>query len=190
MHPLLELHDFWFGQIEATHTYYQNRIPLWFFGNDKHFDDWCRNVLSLKLTVPVTPKERLAWIIFHDQLPRNAYREDHRAFSSDALALEMTLKSIRSGDEKSLSLPERIFLYMPLEHSENREHQDLAVEKFYELHQEAPKDIKKWTRLGLDKALEHQETIRKFARFPGRNKKMGRQSSPHEEKYLNSLALH
>lgn len=190
MNTLLNLHDFWFGRIELTEEYYRNRIPYWFFRNNSELDQWSQEFFKKKVSTPATPKERLSWIIFYDQLPRNAFREDHRAFAFDSLALDMTIRCLEIGDEKHLSLPERIFLYMPLEHSECNEHQDLAVEKFYELHREASKDIKHWTRLGLDKALEHQEVIRKFQRFPARNKKMGRISSPYEKIFLNNLALY
>lgn len=190
MTKLEELHRFWFSEIELTETYYQQRIPFWFFGIDRSLDEWSKNFLQTSHRPASTARERIANIIIADQLPRNAFREDGRAFEADPVALQLTFESLEAQDEARLTLPERIFLYMPLQHAEDFKHQDLSVEKFYELHSIAPKEIKPWTRLGLQKALEHQEVIRRFGRFPTRNKKMGRLSTPSEEKFLKNLSFH
>jgi uncharacterized protein (DUF924 family) len=187
MKSLMDVHMFWFGQIELTETYYQKNIPRWFFGFDKTLDLECKNFLEeLPQMEAFSLREKLAKIIVLDQFHRNAFRDSARAHAADPEALNLALSLINEKQEAYLTLPERLFLYMPLQHAEDQSLQDLSVEKFYELHREAPKEIKSWTRLGLEKALDHQKTIREFGRFPQRNKKLNRSSSPSEETYLRA----
>ncbi len=183
--------EHWFGEIELTEAYYSQKIPWWFFGRNPELDEYCFHALQQRsqfkeeeLVMSQVPKEALLQILLFDQFPRNAFRDDPRAHDWDEIALKFSLAAIEKKIDQKLSLPERIFIYMPLEHSENQKHQDLSVDKFYELHREAPKEIKKWTRLGLEKALDHQATIRKFGRFPSRNEKLGRSYTPAEMKFL------
>lgn len=176
-----DFHRFWFGEMTLSENYYQKKILQWFFGKDLSFDSACAQYEN------ATGHSRLMEIIRLDQIPRNVYRQDHRAFMGDEKALRLAQEAIEAGDEKRLSLPERIFLYMPFEHAENLHHQSFSVQKFEELHDEAPAGIKSWTQLGVKKAKDHFDVIEKFGRFPTRNKKMGRQSTPLEEKFLKGL---
>jgi uncharacterized protein (DUF924 family) len=68
---------------------------------------------------------------------------------------------------------ERYFIYLPFEHSEDREHQALAVRLIERLGNES------WTR----DARAHQLVIDRFGRFPHRNAILGRTSSPEELKF-------
>jgi uncharacterized protein (DUF924 family) len=65
---------------------------------------------------------------------------------------------------------ERLFLYLPFEHSEDRADQALAVRLIGQLGNE------EWTRY----ALAHQSIIDRFGRFPHRNAVLGRTSTPDE----------
>jgi len=65
---------------------------------------------------------------------------------------------------------ERYIVYLPFEHSEDREHQALAVRLIEPLGDEG------WTRW----ARAHQLMIDRFGRFPHRNAILGRTSSPEE----------
>jgi uncharacterized protein (DUF924 family) len=65
---------------------------------------------------------------------------------------------------------ERLFLYMPFEHSEDGEDQALAVELIARLGNE------EWTRY----AIEHKAIIDRFGRFPHRNAILNRPSSADE----------
>lgn len=157
-----DLHQFWFEQIELTLSYYERQIPRWFFRNSPDFDKDCEEFIHTKTSDP------LLKILIYDQLPRNLYRGSHKAYARDLEAQEISLTCLDTAYERSLSLPERIFLYMPLQHAENLELQSLSVKKFMDLHAEAPEAIKTWTKLGVDKAVEHWETIRREGHFPQR----------------------
>ena len=64
----------------------------------------------------------LAGIILLDQWSRNMYRNQAKAFASDALALEITLK-ILANEEQEYSryrLYEKQWILFPLEHSEDK----------------------------------------------------------------------
>ncbi len=170
--PWDELHRFWFGRPELTESYYGRQLRRWFFGEDVNFDRECATRfapwLGQAFESPTTPREHLAHILLLDQIPRNAFRGSPRAYVYDTRAQALALEALGTPLERDLSLPERIFLYMPLEHAEDVALQDLSVEKFAHLHRDAPPEIREWTLLGLRKAQEHRETILRHGRFPTR----------------------
>jgi len=109
-------------------------------------------------------KTALAAIILFDQVPRNAYRGDAEAFATDHLALAIAKAAVEHGFDRALSKDERLFLYLPYEHSENREDQRESVRLISQL---GDGDL-------LQYALDHQAMIERFGRFPHRNKALGR----------------
>lgn len=169
-----ELYEFWFEDIEVTPAYYEKQIRRWFWGTNPEFDQVCREsfapLLEDEFFIPEDPKEYLTLILLLDQIPRNAFRGTSRAYEFDHFAQKLTLAALGTKFESELSLPERIFLYMPLEHAEDLSLQDLSVEKFFELHRLAPPEIRSWTQLGVDKAIEHRKTIVENGYFPGRSR--------------------
>lgn len=62
-----------------------------------------------------------------DQFPRNLFRGDRRSFATDDQALALALHAIHQGYDQQLMPVERLFVYLPLEHSENLAHQDQCV---------------------------------------------------------------
>ncbi len=82
------------------------------------------------------------------------------------------------GFDQSLPVVQRWFLYMPLEHSENLEHQRQAVELFYSL-RNSPDAAGTY-----DYAVKHLAVIERFGRFPHRNSILGRASTPAEAEFL------
>ena len=79
---------------------------------------------------------------------------------------------------------------LPLEHAESKEDGNLSVATFEKINAWAkadPRNIKKvdWD-LMVKFAVDHNETIQKFGRYPHRNKCMGRESTPEEVEYLKS----
>lgn len=158
----MTLREFWFGNIELTPEYYERQVKRWFYGLDKKFDEDCGLFINTKTHDPLTQ------ILLWDQLPRNVYRNSPKAFESDHFAQKLALSLIGTVYEEELTPPEKMFLYMPLEHAEDIELQEMSVEKFYELHIQAPDAIKPWTQLALTKAIEHMKTIREFGLFPKR----------------------
>ena len=168
----MNLHEFWFGDIEITPEYYERQLKRWFWGNNPELDRVCREefapLLDQEFLIPENPRDYLSLILLLDQVPRNAFRGSPRSFEYDHFAQKLSLAALGTKFESELTLPERIFLYMPLEHAEDLKLQELAVEKFFELHRLAPKEIRAWTQLGVDKAIEHQKTIQDFGHFPKR----------------------
>ncbi|WP_306292470.1 DUF924 family protein [Solemya velum gill symbiont] len=65
---------------------------------------------------------------------------------------------------------------MPLMHSENIQDQELSV-RLFKQHNLAD---------NLRFAEHHRDLIRKFGRFPHRNKTLGRESTEEEKQYLQS----
>ena len=65
-----------------------------------------------------TPRGALALVILLDQLPRNLHRGRPQAFTQDAKARAVAAAAIEEGHDAFLTPPERLFLYLPFEHSE------------------------------------------------------------------------
>ena len=121
------------------------------------------------------PRELLAALIVFDQFSRNLHRGSVKAFATDPIALRLARTAIADGLDQAMSKRERIFVYLPFEHSENAADQEQSVRLFAQLDDEY-----------LDKyALAHKVIIDRFGRFPHRNAVLGRESTPEEIAFLN-----
>lgn len=119
----------------------------------------------------------LAFLIVTDQFPRNMFRDDARAFSTDRKALAVAVPAIHRHWDLIIPEPQRQFFYLPLMHSESTADQDHCVRLM----------LTRLTATGTDNlrhARAHREVIRKFGRFPGRNAALGRESSEAERAFL------
>lgn len=133
---------------------------------------------------------KLAMIILVDQFSRNMFREDPGAFAQDHLALKVTKEMIGRNEDMKLKPVERVFVYLPLEHSENREDQTLSVRKFKELYRQVPEKLKKVYQVFLDYAIKHEVIIDTFGTFPHRNEILGRTSTTQELEFLKQPDSH
>jgi uncharacterized protein (DUF924 family) len=126
-----------------------------------HLSDW-----------EATPDGALALLLLLDQFPRNMFRGSARAFATDPLARAVAERAIAHGFDQSAASDERMFFYLPFEHSENLADQErsLALSR----------------RAGTpDKYAElHADIIRRFGRFPHRNAILGRATTPEEQAFL------
>ncbi len=120
------------------------------------------------------PRPILAVVIVLDQFSRNLFRGDARAFAADSIARRLSSTAIKQGFDVVMNRPERYFLYLPFEHSEDREDQALSVKLITGLGNE------EWTRY----ATEHEKTIERFGRFPHRNAALHRDSTAAEIEFL------
>jgi uncharacterized protein (DUF924 family) len=118
-------------------------------------------------------RDCLALVILLDQFPRNMFRGEARAFATDALALEAARALPPRAAE--LSPEERLFAWLPFEHSESLDDQDLACELIGPLGTELARY-----------AQRHREIIERFGRFPHRNQILGRASTPEEIEFLKT----
>lgn len=114
----------------------------------------------------------LAAVILFDQVPRNAYRGTAEAFATDHIALAIAKIAVGEGLDASLTKDHRLFLYLPYEHSENLDDQRESVRLISSLRDQ---------RL-LQFALDHQDMIERFGRFPHRNTVLGRADREGEAK--------
>lgn len=124
------------------------------------------------------PKSALALILALDQFPRNLYRGSPRTWAQDPKARATTLEALKRGHDLDLAdMHEKLFMYLPLEHSESSEDQAhflrLLLERIPE-HEGA-----------IRSAHEHKAVIDRYGRFPHRNKILGRPNTPEEEEYLS-----
>jgi uncharacterized protein (DUF924 family) len=129
----------------------------------------------------------LAFIVLTDQFPRHVYRQDPRAFDSDRLAFELAMELIRSGADEEYPLVQRVFLYLPLQHSEAIRDHELAMERYTRLvvlAAERGLPISSFCQAALAAEVEHIDTLRQFGRYCYRNAALGRACTPEEDAYL------
>jgi uncharacterized protein (DUF924 family) len=138
-----------------------------------------------------TPRGALALIIVLDQFPRHIYRGEALAFASDAAAHTVAVECIRSRADEALGIAERVFMYLPLQHSERVADHELALERFRALVTLAIEKVPHMVRFceqGVLNEHEHIEVLLRFGRYPYRNTALGRESTPGEAAYLQALA--
>jgi uncharacterized protein (DUF924 family) len=117
----------------------------------------------------------LALVIVLDQFPRNLFRDDIRTYASDAQAREVAQHAIDRGVDARIDPALREFLYLPFMHSEHLADQLRCIELSRAAgHTESLK----W-------AEHHADIIRRFGRFPHRNRLMGRSTTPEEQAFLD-----
>lgn len=121
----------------------------------------------------MTPLASLALVVVLDQFPRNMFRNDARAFSTDSLALDAAERAVSNGFDRLPLDHERTFFYLPFEHAEDRAVQRRSLELF------AARDPE-----NLEWARRHHEIVERFGRFPHRNAALGRKSTPEEVEFL------
>jgi uncharacterized protein (DUF924 family) len=133
-----------------------------------------------------TPEGRLALILLTDQFSRNIHRGLPESFAFDPQARQWTLQGLQTGAFDSLLPIQRMFAYMPLEHSESLEHQDRCVALMQGL-RDAASPAERPTFEGFaDYAEKHRAIIRRFGRFPHRNAILDRASTPEELAFLQT----
>lgn len=143
---------------------------------DREVADWQREPLGL-----------LALVVLLDQFPRNMYRDTARMYAYDDLALSVATMAIREYEEHPLSLVQRMFLYVPLMHSENLTLQQAMVARFEGLvglaALRSPQN-KGFFEFALDYARRHRQVVETVGRFPHRNAILGRTSTASELELL------
>jgi uncharacterized protein (DUF924 family) len=92
----------------------------------------------------------------------------------DVKALEIVDAAIEKGWDRKFTEAERIFFYLPHEHSEDLEIQKRSVELFSQ--------AVDWDQ---EFAATHFRLIERFGRCSHRNAMLGRKNTPEEDEYLN-----
>lgn len=184
--------DFWFGTDPDDAVVAKEQATLWWSKSKKsddeirsRFEDQVRVAAQGELDLwATTARGRLALIILLDQFPRSIYRETAQAFAYDEKALGLSLEGLDLGMDRQLRPIQRVFFYLPLEHSECLAHQERSVECFSGLVTTVPAEQKSTFEEYLTFAVRHRDIIARFGRFPHRNKILGRVSTAEESVFL------
>lgn len=180
-----EILRFWFWASDST----KRDARAWFVP-DATFDQACttgflidheRAAAGALHDWQAASRSALALILLLDQFPRNMFRGTPRAFATDPQALAVAKHVVAHRFDSALTAAERVFVYLPFEHSENLDDQDEGIRLFRQL---ADQDSSAASY--LEYAEGHRETIRRFGRFPHRNAILGRISTPEEAEFLSS----
>jgi uncharacterized protein (DUF924 family) len=142
----------------------------------RFLDLWQRAAAGELSSWEATDDGALALVIVLDQFPRNMFRGDASAYSSDPLAREAAGRAIARGADQRIEAALLEFIYMPFMHSELLADQLYCVELF---RRTGPCD-------SLRSAEDHAGIIRRFGRFPHRNPVLGRATTPEEQAFLDS----
>lgn len=176
----------------AARRMYQPILDFWFapgrerqwFRRDPAFDSAVRETLGADYERAARggfadwrsdPEGCVALCILLDQVPRNLFRGAPRAFATDEMARAVTRHALTHGLDRDLPAAWRLFLYLPLEHSESLSDQDACVRLCEAL--DGPSDWAAYARA-------HRDVIARFGRFPHRNAALGRASTPAEAAFL------
>lgn len=184
---------FWFGNISANGEVEPDIYQRW-WQKDANFDEAIRMNFEEHLQCAIKgeydhwaehPKGRLALIVLLDQFSRNIYRNTPAAFAQDSYALKIALEGIEKEHDQTLFPIERVFMYLPLEHQEDKAIQQQSVALFENLYNEVELKHRALFANFLEYAKAHQRIIDRFSRFPHRNDTLGRPSTQKELTFLN-----
>jgi len=164
---------FWFEQIEADQWF--EKDPAFDASIRKRFLGLHESLVS-RGSNGLLPNAQtaLAAVIVLDQMSRNMFRDTPRAFAADPQALWVAEAAIVRGFDAGLTKDQRMFLYLPFEHSEDRQLQARSVTLMASL---GDPELQKW-------AEAHRAIVDRFGRFPHRNGILGRASTSEETEFL------
>ncbi len=184
--------QFWFGAFPTPYTADATKSDMWFkngaaydseifvnFGVD--YDKAINGELDHWID---SYRGRLALIILLDQFSRHIHRGSAQSFAQDAKAQVLCIDGIGAGDDYRMHAIERSFYYLPLEHAEDIEKQNLSVKAYTQLAQDVPEQYRKAFEVTLSFAKSHHYVIEKFGRFPELNKILGRESTAEELEFI------
>jgi uncharacterized protein (DUF924 family) len=183
---------YWFGEQKAESGWLEERNRLW-FGGDAEADAECRARFG-ELTEDARagrladweaePRGLLALVILLDQFSRTLHRGSPEAFRLDAKARGLVRRAHANGWAEQYTPLERLFLAMPLMHSESLADQEECVRHFEALAAQTEGPVGNTVRNSLDYARRHRDIVARFGRFPHRNATLGRESTPEEQAFL------
>ena len=187
-----ELLVFWLGGAAADVETGRAQAALW-WGQDPETDDLIAARFGQAASAAAagtlehwtgSPRGRLALILLLDQMPRVIHRGTPGAFAHDEKSRRVDAKGLESGADRILRPIERVFFYLPFEHSEDREDQVRSLELYRKLASGVPDDWRETFDSYVDFADRHKAIVDRFGRFPHRNAILGRESTPEEIEFL------
>ena len=174
-----EILNFWFKETSSKkrfqkHEGFDQQIRDKFLkdhelASSNEYDDW-----------QDTPLSCLALVVLFDQFSRNMFRDDKKAFEQDHKTRLIVNDAVYAGFLDKMDESQRFFMILPLIHSEEITDHDMAyylLEKYLKNHSGITEIKKFWQ--------DHTKAIKKFHRYPHRNKILERQSTKAETEFLN-----
>lgn len=183
---------FWFGAEDDDALTAQSQAPLW-WKKSSQVDAEIRKRFGQCVVQAGAgaldhwadqPRGRLALILLCDQFTRHIYRDSPQAFSLDYRSQAWCREGLAVKADQALRAVERVFFYLPLEHSESLPDQHEAVRLFEQLKAGAPANAQATFDGFLDYAIRHRQIIERFGRFPHRNAALGRAATEEEVVFL------
>jgi uncharacterized protein (DUF924 family) len=174
------LATFWFGINDSERAALRRR--QWFRA-EADFDIECGILFAAECRAAAagaldclaeTADGARALVLLLDQLPRNMHRGRPEAFAQDAKARAVADRAIGRGFDKVVPAAQRLFFYLPFEHSEDLEDQRRAMALIGGL---GDPELLHW-------AERHYAVIARFGRFPHRNRILGRLNTSEEAAFL------
>jgi len=171
--------DFWFKDTPAEKRFKKDEnldktiiekfLKDYELASSNEYDDW-----------QDSPLGALALIILFDQFSRNMFRDDKKAFEQDHRARLIVNDAVYAGYLDEMDQAQKFFMILPFIHSEEITDHDMAyylLDKYLKDHPGLI-DIKKFWK-------DHTLAIKRFYRYPHRNKILGRRSTEEEAEFLN-----
>ena len=171
--------DFWFKE-SLPEELFRQKDSFDKKIRDRFFNDYEKAIINEYDEWQDDPKSCLALIILLDQFSRNLFRDDKKAFAQDHKCRLIVNEAIDRGDLEKLYVNEKLFFLLPLLHSEEiSDH--VYVNNLSNVH------LKAHSQITLIKTSwkNHTDVLKKFKRYPHRNKALERQSTPEEIEFLN-----
>tara|TARA_B110001450_G_C17488322_1_gene427212 strand:- start:242 stop:802 length:561 start_codon:yes stop_codon:yes gene_type:complete len=174
-----EILDFWFKETTPKKRFQKHKdfdqlikdkfLKDYELASVNEYDDWQDSALGC-----------LALVIIFDQFSRNMFREDKRAFEQDHKTRLIVNDAVYAGFLDRMDDSQRFFMLLPLIHSEEITDHEMAYYLSDKYLKDYPGllDIKKFWK-------DHTAAIKKFHRYPHRNKILGRKSTAEEIEFLN-----
>jgi len=184
--------------------------PYWFMG-PKEYDQLCKpfsNVIreSGKFELVhdeewhATVNGQLAQLILCDQLSRNCFRGTDEAYAYDDAALQFarrlthgcilptTTTLVQNSPLTGVLYPSCwTFCITAMMHSEDINDHETALAILEQALQTTPDKLQTWWTLQKKSLLEHTVVVKEFGRYPHRNAKKGRESTPVENEWLANV---
>jgi uncharacterized protein (DUF924 family) len=190
--------EYWFGTEADDVVAAKQHADLWWKKNpevDKEIGERFGSLLEAAVNGSLNDwladtRGRLAMIILADQFSRNIYRGTPRSFASDSFARAWCMAGLEIGADRMLRPIERVFFYLPMEHSESLDDQYRSVTLCKELAESVPEAHRELFDGYLNYAVRHCEIVERFGRFPHRNALLGRRPTNDEQAYLEAGGDH
>lgn len=187
------LHYFWFGDLSVSSACPSEESTKLWFGFSPEVDTQITDEYSDSLEA-ATKGQLDEWkessqgivslIVLLDQFSRQIYRKTENAFAYDTKALEIAQEAVAKQMDRNMHFAEKVFCYLPFEHSEDVNMQRKCVALYSKLLKRASEPQHEFASTCLKMAREHLAIIERFGRFPHRNEVLGRASNEQEIKYL------